>query len=67
MRPIAADVAWSMWLLITTRSRAKTAQPIKMSFEVWTRVGAGNHVLGGGWVLQRKGQFMGHFPARCRV
>ena len=26
----------------------KTAEPIEMSFAVWTLVGPGNHVLGGG-------------------
>ena len=29
-------------------SRTKTDEPIEMSFRLWTRVGSGNHVLGGG-------------------
>ena len=36
MRPIAADVAWSVCLLIATMSCAKMAEPIQMLFWVWT-------------------------------
>jgi len=44
-------------------SPAKTAEPIEMPFEVWTRVGPRNHVLDGGpdppcegAILKGKGQ-----------
>jgi len=35
-------------LSVTIVSPAKTAEPIDMSFELWTRVGTKNHVLDGG-------------------
>jgi len=35
--PVATDkIAWSVWLLVTTVSRAKTAEPIQMLSVVWT-------------------------------
>jgi len=35
--PVATDkIAWSVWLLATTVSRAKTAEPIQMLSVVWT-------------------------------
>jgi len=40
-------------------SPAKTAEPIKMLFEVWTQVGTRNHVLDGGSDAVVKGQFQG--------
>jgi len=40
-------------------SPAKTAEPIEMSFGVWSRVGPRNHVLDGGPDLRGKGQFWG--------
>ena len=46
MRPVATDVALSVCLsvclLITTKSCAKTAEPIEMPGGVWTRVGGNN-------------------------
>ena len=44
MRPIAADVAWFVCLLVTTVSCAKTAELIKMSFGVWPRIGSENDI-----------------------
>ena len=40
-------------------SAAKTAESIDMSFELWTHVGPGNHVLGpdSGPSPQKNGQF----------
>jgi len=50
MLPTLTDrVAWSVdlyvHLSVTIVSRAKTAEPIEMSFGLWTRVGPRNHVL----------------------
>jgi len=52
MRPIITDgVGWSVCLLVgwsvTILSLAKTAEPIKMQFRMWTQVGPRNHVLDG--------------------
>jgi len=70
MLPTITDrVAWSVdlsvHLSLTVVSRAKTAEPIKMSFGLWTRVGPRNHVLIWGpdtqceWaILRRKGRFI---------
>ena len=38
----------SVSLSVTVVNPAKTAEPIEMSFELWTRVGTRNHVLNGG-------------------
>ena len=49
MRPIVTDrVAWSVGLSVAVVNPAKTAEPIKMRFELRTRVGPTNHVLDGG-------------------
>jgi len=53
MRSIVTDrVAWpvsrSLCQSVTLVSLAKTAEPIKMSFGLRTRVGPGNHALDGG-------------------
>ena len=46
MRPIATDgVAWSLCLLITFVSPAKTAKSIEMPFGLVIRLGPRNHVL----------------------
>jgi len=52
MWPIVTDrLAWSVGLSVcrsvTRVSSAKTAEPIEIPFELRTRVGPGNHVLGG--------------------
>ena len=57
MQPIVTEVAWSVYLLITTVSCARMAEPIKMLFGVWTRVGSKIHILGGGLEPPEKGQF----------
>jgi len=44
---IATDVPWSVCLLVTSVSPAKTAKLIEMPFGLWTWVGPRNHVLGG--------------------
>ena len=41
-------VCLSLCLSVTIVSRAKTAEPIEMSFGTWTRVGPSEHVLDGG-------------------
>jgi len=50
MRPLATVVVLSVCvfvcLLNTTVRRAKTDEPIEMSFRLWTRMGPRNHVLG---------------------
>ena len=56
MRPVVTDrVAWSVGLTVYRRvsivSPAKTAEPIKTSFVLWTR-GPRNHVLDGGALLR---------------
>jgi len=38
------------------------AEPIKMLFGVWTRVGSKIHILGGGLEPPEKGQFWGSSP-----
>jgi len=60
---VTDGVAWSVHQLVTIVSPAKTAEPIKMPFAVWTRVGPKNHVLHRGpdhpWegaILRGKGQ-----------
>jgi len=46
MRPIVTDgVARSVGRSVTIVSPAKTAEPIGMPFEIWTRVGPRNRVL----------------------
>jgi len=42
MRPLATDAAWSVRLLDTTLSPAKTAKQIEITFGLWTRVGQKN-------------------------
>jgi len=41
-------VRQSVGLSVTISSPAKTAEPIEMPFELWTRVGPRNHVFDGG-------------------
>ena len=49
MRPTVTDrVTWSVCRSVTVVSTAKTAEPIRMPFGLWTRVGPENHVLDGG-------------------
>jgi len=53
MQPIATDgVARSVGLYVcrsaTIVSPVKTAEPIEMPFDIWTRVGPGKHVLDAG-------------------
>jgi len=48
MRSIVTNrVAWFVGLSVKLASPAKLAEPIKMPFGLWTRVGTGNHVLDG--------------------
>jgi len=42
------SVSWSVGLSVTIVSLAETAEPIKMPFGLWTRVGPRNYVLDGG-------------------
>jgi len=48
-------------------SCAETAEPIEMSFVVWTRVGPRNYVLRRETVLPRAVPIWRHLPAYCRV
>jgi len=54
-------------LLDTAMSCAKTAEPIEMSFGVWSRVSRGNHVLGGDPDPQGKSKLGWHLPVHCKV
>jgi len=47
------STTWS----VTIVNRAKTAEPIEMSFGMWTRLGPGNHVLDGGCTLAPPGEY----------
>ena len=68
MRPIAIDVAWSVCLLDTSVSTAKTAEPIKMPFGSWTWVGLRNHELGGSPDSPGETAISGgHVPSHCKV
>jgi len=58
MGPIVNEpVAWSVGLSVTPVSLAKTAEAIKMSFGLRTRVDPGNHVLEAGPDPLWEGQF----------
>ena len=67
MRPVVADVSWSVYLFIClldiTVSCAKTDELIEMSFGKSTRVGLRNHVLGGDPGPRRKRAILGGTPA----
>jgi len=67
MRPLATLVCLCVCLIDTTVIAAKTAEPIEMSFRLWTRVGPRNHKLGGGGDPSGKGQFGGHLSDHCKV
>jgi len=48
MRPLATHVAWSVCLSVGyNREPCKTAEPIKMPFGLWNRVGRRNRISGG--------------------
>jgi len=48
MRPLATHVAWSVCLSVGhNRVPCKTAEPIKMPFGLWNRVGRRNRISGG--------------------
>jgi len=61
MQPVATDgssvVCLSAYLLVTTVSPAKTAEPIEMPSGMWTQVGPRNCVLDGVQLLHEKGHF----------
>ena len=65
MRPIVADVASSECLLVTTVASTKTAEPIKVQFEAWSRVGPSNHVAAR--ISPRKVSVWGRFPLPANV
>jgi len=68
MRPIVTDaVAWSVSLSVTVVSHAKTAEPIEMSFGLWTRVGQRNRVLDGAQIPHAKGKFWGERAVHCKL
>ena len=45
----------SVCLSVTLVTRAKTAEPIEMSFGLWTRVGQRKHILHGAQIPHAKG------------
>jgi len=57
MRPVVTNVhvAWSVWLLDTSMSPAKTVEPIDMPFEVLTRLGTRY----GAWNHHENGHVLG--------
>jgi len=55
-----------MWSA-TIVSTAKTAEPIKLPFELWTRVGSMDHVLDGVQIPMHKGNFGGKGAVHCKV
>jgi len=69
MWPIVTDgVVWSVCRSVTIMSPAKTAEPIDMSFGLWTRVGTRNSVLDGvPNTSTRKGNFDGKMAAHVEV
>jgi len=64
MRPIITEgITWCVclslgWSVAIVRP-AKTAGPIEMPFQVWTRVGPKNHVLDGVEITHARGNFDG--------
>jgi len=65
MRSIVTNVASSVGLSVTIVSPAKTADPIKMSFGSWTRVGPMDHM---GSRYPREGALLGEErAAHCEV
>jgi len=63
MQPIVTAVAWSVCLcaclLVTSVGPANTAEPIVVSFAVWSRVGPRVGYLARARTPQGKGQFWG--------
>ena len=57
----------SVCLLVTTVSCVKTAEPVEVSFDIWTQVDQRNHVLGGAQIPQGKGQFLVHWMRPGRL
>jgi len=60
---VCLSVGWLVGLPVcpsvsdTIVSDAKTAEPIDMSFGIWTRVGPKNHALIGVHIIHANGQF----------
>jgi len=52
-------VAWSVGQSVTVVSPAEMAEPIEMSFKLWTWVGPRNHVLDGVLDLPCEGAILG--------
>ena len=64
MRPIVADIPWSViFLLDITMCCAKTEGPIAVLFRAWTQVDAWNRVFGGGPDFPRGRNSLGAPPA----
>ena len=55
------DCNWSLYLLVTFVSPAKTAEPIEMPYRRYTRAGPRNYVLWRSRSLYGKWQFLGLF------
>jgi len=54
---ITPSVSQSVCLSVTVVSPAKTAEPIDMPFELWTRAGPRSHALDGVPIPHAKGKF----------
>jgi len=60
MRPISTDVVvWSVCLSVMIMRPAKTAEPIEVLLELWTRVGFRNRVRWCPHPTMHKGNFEG--------
>jgi len=72
MWPIVTDrVVWSVGLSValsvTLVSPPQMAGPIEMPFELWTRMGPGNHVLDGGSQVLRDGAMATNFRTQFAI
>ena len=60
MWPTDTDrVVWSVCLSVTVAIPAKMAEPIKKPLRLRTQVDPRNHVLDGGQILMKRGNFEG--------
>jgi len=67
-RIVTGGEALSVGLSVTIVSLAKTAEPIEMSFGLWTRVGSRNQILDGGPDSPWQGAILSEeWVAHCKV
>jgi len=68
IRPIVTVLVWSVFLLVTSASPAKMAEPIKLPFGVnSSRMGPRNHMLGWAGSTQGNGHFWGSYLVMTRL